>query len=130
VADSTKHIAIPKRNDEKTTMSAVDAELYLEYKEPYTDIGSVKNMIDPTRCEKILTGFSCQLEWLVRHGAATHQFPCEYRRCFRSISCRIALRLCKSSSLILEQLTAIVLVSVARQNKFVISCPNQSQHAR
>jgi hypothetical protein len=129
MADSAEHTATPKRNDEKTTMSAVDAELYLEYKEPYTGIGTVKNMTDPTRCEKILTGLSCQLEWLVRHGAAAHQFCCECRRCFRSISCRIAL-LCKSSSLIFEQLTAIFLVSVARQNKFVIFCPNQSQYAR
>jgi hypothetical protein len=82
VADSAKHIATPKKNDEKTRMSAVDAELYLGYKAAYMRIGSAKKMTGPMRCEKILTGFSCQLEWLVRHGAAAHQFRCECRKCF------------------------------------------------
>lgn len=51
VADSAKHIATPKKKDEKTRMSAVDAELYLGYMTLYTGIGSVKNMTDPMRCE-------------------------------------------------------------------------------
>jgi hypothetical protein len=57
VTDSAKYIATLKKNDEKTRMSAVDAELYLGYKAAYMGIGSVKKMIDPMRCEKMSTGF-------------------------------------------------------------------------
>jgi hypothetical protein len=49
VAESRKHIATPKKNVEKTMMSAVEEVSYLGSRFSYTMKGNVKNRTEPRR---------------------------------------------------------------------------------
>lgn len=48
-------MATPKKNVEKTIMSAVDAVAYLDWREPYIIKGSVKKKAEPIKWEWMLT---------------------------------------------------------------------------
>ena len=84
MADSAKQMATPKKNVEKTAISAAEAESYLGFSALYTGIGRTKNSTDPKRCENIFTWYqiSCAVEL---HVVIAHLFRCGFRRRFLTI---------------------------------------------